>query len=209
MVSGNVNWYPIGQPAAGCLVLFEKPKGQLGGVSCHPNKSRGSICFDATRKCPGNVRASIWTTLAVRNIVFINHHAWAHPLKLDYGSSCRWRWVLHFSNIIKPKLTHKESSCSVCLFCLLFNLIPLVKLFLALSNVCSYLNPNRRALIWFSGLVCHVSMFMSRECKPNLDNRQNVQRRNHVTPPLHPNGIQPQHWLRNYQHDNNIVYNME
>lgn len=104
MVSGNVNWYLIGQPAAGRLVLFEKPKGQLGGVSCRPNKSRGPIRFDATRKCPGNVRASIRTTLAVRNIVFINHHARAHPLKLDYGSS----WVLHFSNIIKPKLTHKE-----------------------------------------------------------------------------------------------------
>lgn len=96
MVSGNVNWYPIGQPAAGRLVLFEKPKGQLGGVSCRPNKSRGPICFDATRKCPGNVSASIRTTLAVRNIVFINHYARAQPLKLDYGSSCRWRWV-HFT----------------------------------------------------------------------------------------------------------------
>lgn len=199
MVSGNVNWYLRGQPAAGRLVLFEKPKGQLRGVSCRPNKNRG----------PGNVRASIWTTLAVRNIVFINHYARAHPLKLDYGSSCRWGQVLHFSNIIKPKLTHKKSSCSVCLLCLLFNLIPLVKLFLALSNVCSYLNPNRWALIWLSGLVCHVSMFTSRECKPNLDSRQNVQRCNHVTPPLHPNGTRPQHWFHNYQHDNSIAYNMK
>lgn len=26
VVSGNVSWYLVGQPSAGCLVLFEKPK---------------------------------------------------------------------------------------------------------------------------------------------------------------------------------------
>lgn len=39
MLSGNVSWHPVGQPSAGSLVLFEKPKGHFGRLLWPLSKS--------------------------------------------------------------------------------------------------------------------------------------------------------------------------
>lgn len=95
VVSGNVSWFLVGQPSAGRLVLFEKPKGHLGGGSVVAWWKQWADLLqhhmEMSRKCLSLIFINR-TLLTVTNTVVMSHYAQAHLPELDSLFHCSDCW---------------------------------------------------------------------------------------------------------------------